>query len=969
MNPNFSKRIGVLVATALLAVVGCSDSSSSNNNGGGGGVLGTFVGTVTANGAGVAGVTVTPSPASAPAAVTDSSDKYSMPIPAGTYTLAFAGDNLQSATSASTAVAMGQKVTVDQVLQASPLVVKVVLPDALKNGGPSGFNTTVSGITATATLNGQPADASGATWTIVEAYDNSAPPAAVTPTPATGASTGFAIPDFETVRQGANLWMSTRYHTVGTPDDFEYIPDPMRAQLLSFGTQQVRAMSFKVVARVTSGGLTSTGSATVSPVTISSGANTLPLGMMVVANAPAATSYAWTLGFLGLNATSETYADATAQLQGAATKNPTVVPMESGVYKLANGADTLYFRINTYEGVGSAATEKGTDGVACADCHAGQYSLDGKFAEWNASAHGNFYFKDPFTTPAGLFKTGVTGVQGDHYSESCISCHVVGYSKVPTAVNDGFDDVAKATGWTFPTTYDAAAWDKVTANPGILHRAGIQCESCHGPLESSHGGQPETIPALFARPLAPTAGMSAGVCLVCHDALTHHDRGSLWSASPHAATDLVLADAVVEARGTSAAHCGRCHAAEGFMVYLPQQQGGVASNIVRPATLTALTAAPSRPASTNPANTYNARLCTPSSAAGPVDPGCICGQTADWKAAGLNDPTLTTTWADAKSNSCYHDPEYYDYLKGIGLNTASAHSQTCQTCHDPHSTELRVDGDTKVVAAGFNVTNAGAGALCIVCHNSRVTAPIYADSDKTSYSAPHAASQGDVFAGRSAYFVGPNTADGANALPNEAAHKFMGDTCVDCHVKWVPSDVQAQFQPANTNHTFRTTFEVCAECHAAGIGERIAEQFTEKMTALSNAIGVLYKAKLNAGGTDAMDGYTLDDTGAISDTKLGAKVTVAAGSVVGIKLAEFHGQPALIVTLSNGTVFGNNMGSFKLTSTALFGVSTAQQKIMAKAFFNYLLLHGGAAEGVHNPAFANAVLDATMTQVATVTAL
>ena len=175
MNPNFSKWIGVLVATALLAVVGCSDSSSNNN--GGGGVLGTFVGTVTANGAGVAGVTVTPSPASAPVAVTDSSGKYSMPIPAGTYTLAFAGDNLQPATSASTAVAMGQKVTVDQVLQASPLVVKVALPAALMNGGPAGFNTTVSGITATATLNGQPADARRRHLDIVKDYYGlSAPP-------------------------------------------------------------------------------------------------------------------------------------------------------------------------------------------------------------------------------------------------------------------------------------------------------------------------------------------------------------------------------------------------------------------------------------------------------------------------------------------------------------------------------------------------------------------------------------------------------------------------------------------------------------------------------------------------------------------------------------------------------------------------------------------------------------------------
>jgi len=989
MNAILSKRIGVLVATVLLAAVGCSGSSGKDAA-----VLGAVAGTVKdSNGAAIAGATVTASPNSGPAATTDSSGKYRLSLPAGSYSVAFAADNYEPAT-ASASVEMGKTTPLDQSLTASALKVTVTLPAALKSGGPSGFNTTVSGITAAVTLNGEPATGT-VTWTIKDYYGLVDPAAG--PTAATVAGDGsvsFPVVDFETIREGANAWLNARYGTAGTPDEFEYIQAPERDQLLTFGVQQVRAMSYKVIARVTNGSRSATGSAIVSPVTINGGQNMQPLGMMIVANTKMADSYAWTLEYAnvthgavgGAVGTIDSWGAASAgtSFQGADTKNPTIVADTAGMYRLTSGSNApLYFRVSTYHGAGFMDTDVAPDDAnpdtnSCANCHAGPYALTSKFTEWGKSAHGNFNWKDPLATPAPLFKIGLSGFEGSHYSENCISCHTVGYSKVPSAQNGGFDDVMKSTSWSFPTppdTFDPtyALWN---AMPDALkYRGAIQCENCHGPLQpADHGEAHEyNVPAIFALPLSPLSSMDAGVCLVCHDAFNNHDKGPLWSASPHASMDLVLADAVVEQRGTSAAHCGRCHAGEGFIVYVAQQQAGVASNIARPATLTALTAAPSRPASTNPPATYNARLCTPSVT--PVDPGCICGQTADWKAAGLLDPTLTTTWPAAKSNSCYHDPEYYDYLKGIGLSTAKAHSQTCQTCHDPHSTELRVDGNTGVVAAGFNVKGAGAGALCMVCHNSRITAPIYADSDKTSYSAPHVASQGDIFAGRSAYFFGLKSTDTlpagstiADYLPNEAAHKFMAETCADCHVAWVPPDLQAQFKPVGTNHTFRTTMEVCAECHASGIGELVAEQVKEKMTTLSNALGLLYRAKLNAGGTDSMDRYALDDAGAISDTKLAAGA-IAAGAVQRIGLAEFHGQPALVVTLTDGTVFGNNMGSFKLSAAALFPVSTGPQKIVAKAFYNYLLVHGGAAEGVHNPAFVNGVLDATMVQMNTVSSL
>lgn len=573
MTSIFSKRIGVLLAAVLLASAGCSSSDSS---GGGGGVVGTFVGTVTGStGSPLAGVTVTPQPADGPATTTDSKGKYSIPVPAGAYTLRFTGDNLQPATSASASVAMGGTTTVDQVMQASPLTVTVNLPAAVKGGGPTGFNTTVSGITATVKMNGSETSADGVTWTIKDYYGLADPPSAATPSPASGSSTSFSVGDFETIREAANTWLNERYGTAGTEHEFEYIQAPERDQLLSFGVQQVRAMSFKVIAKVTSGGLTSTGSAIVSPVTIGNGGNTLPLGMMVVANAPSTSSFAWTLKYLPTDAAAgAVFGDPPAgvALQGADTKNPTLVPTVTGVYQIANGTDApIHFRVSTYHGSGTSDDAAGDDGVKCNGCHSGPYALTGKFTEWAASAHGNFNFADPAATPIGLFKLGLNGGEGTHYSESCISCHVVGYSKVSTADNRGFDDVMAEESWTFPTP--PAAFDATLANwnslpLGLQHRGGIQCESCHGPLEPADHSSVGTGMAIGHGVVTPTASMKAGVCLVCHDALNNHDKGPLWSASGHANTELAIEE------GAESKSCARCHSAEGFMIYLPLQQAG-----------------------------------------------------------------------------------------------------------------------------------------------------------------------------------------------------------------------------------------------------------------------------------------------------------------------------------------------------------------------------------------------------------
>jgi hypothetical protein len=884
MNLIHSKRMGALLAL-VLAAAGCGGSSSSTTNTV---IAGTINGTVkNAGGSALANVTVTAQGAGTPAFVTGSDGKFTLSVPPGSYTVSFAGDNLEPATASSGPVGSGATVTLpDQVMAASALKVTVNLPAALRNGGPAGFGATISGISVGAKLNGNDVTPDSVAWVVKDYYGLSAPPdAAAVADPATGTTTSFAIGSFETVREGANAWMNARYGTTGTEGAFEYIQAPEREQLLSLGTQQSRAMAFMVKATVKSGNHTSTGSALVYPLTISNGGNTLPKGMSVVANAPCkpdatthacTQAYAWTLQFLPMTATDATFGAAPAGLlQGADTKNPWLIPTETGVYKLQNGdaGTPIYFRVSTYHGVGKSDTDAtGDDLVACASCHSGDYSLTGKFTEWASSAHGNHNWKDPLATPMPLVEFGLTGGDGPAYGESCLACHTVGYSKVPSADNGGFDDFAAAAGWTFPTTLGADAWASVTANPGMNHRASIQCENCHGPLEPTEHSQPEAIPALFSLPVSPVASMDAGICLVCHDALTHHDRGSLWAASGHANLELAIEE------GAGSTSCARCHSAEGFMLYLPRQQSGTPGNLADVSTLSA----------------------------------------------------------------------------------ATVHSQTCQTCHDPHTTELRVQGDTKQVAGMFSVPNAGDGALCVICHNSRSGAVKQGTYAISSWSrlGPHAACQGDMFAGRNAFFFTNLTAtDTATTLPNLSAHAFMADTCADCHVKWVPPDLKAQYQVWNTNHTFRSSTQVCAECHAADIGARIQDGITAKMGTLTDRLSGILAAKLTqpAGFDTAAGARTDPDTGA----KLGdpASLTVLPASVAAIVAVPT--TDAVVVKLTDGSKF--QVGLDKVygvgTTAALLSLADDSTQTVAKAYFNLLFVNNDGAKGVHNPAFAAKVLD------------
>ncbi len=156
---------------------------------------------------------------------------------------------------------------------------------------------------------------------------------------------------------------------------------------------------------------------------------------------------------------------------------------------------------------------------------------------------------------------------------------------------------------------------------------------------------------------------------------------------------------------------------------------------------------------------------------------------------------------------------------------------TCATCHDPHdasnphqlrAAEVVTLGDGASVAT---ITNAGAGSLCMNCHQSRsgsytnslvgypLGKPTYAGG--SSSFGPHDNPAADMLEGINGYTYG-------KVIPS-SAHRFaVTNTCAGCHMQTVASTDPA-FTKAG-GHTFSMTYsnasgvlvdkvDVCVKCH------------------------------------------------------------------------------------------------------------------------------------------------------------
>jgi len=181
------------------------------------------------------------------------------------------------------------------------------------------------------------------------------------------------------------------------------------------------------------------------------------------------------------------------------TQMATFIPDLEGTYILefSDQGEISSVTVNAakYIGVGNEG------GCGNAFCHSG------KVSDWMETDHST------------MLNRGLEGTLSSHYSGSCISCHTTGYDL--DAANDGFDDFD----FVFPTELIGGMTDSMkTTYPDAMHRANIQCESCHGPASAHNGNTADS---------RMVASLKTAVCATCHDDDHYHVYPSQWNEAGH----------------------------------------------------------------------------------------------------------------------------------------------------------------------------------------------------------------------------------------------------------------------------------------------------------------------------------------------------------------------------------------------------------------------------------------------------
>jgi hypothetical protein len=192
-----------------------------------------------------------------------------------------------------------------------------------------------------------------------------------------------------------------------------------------------------------------------------------------------------------------------------------------------------------------------------------------------------------------------------------------------------------------------------------------------------------------------------------------------------------------------------------------------------------------------------------------------------------------------------------------------------------------------------------------------------------------------------------------------------------------PPPADLSYNQTGTNHSFSASMSICTNCHGEFNGGSIQQATAQALSDLQTTILAAVKKRLNQTGTvlwvRAQNPTTKLYSSSSSSTS-NVVIDTSANPVSAVALASGGGSVGLSVTLTQPVSItwsdntSSSLSAFLVAFTALKvdasgapgPVLYATSGNLYKALWNYNLINNDGSKGVHNPAFARNVINASM---------
>ena len=659
------------------------------------------------------------------------------------------------------------------------------------------------------------------------------------------------------------------------------------------------------------------------------GDNGVDGGYLAAAGGWAQTTWSWK--FTAPTGSTATLANATSQF-------PSFTPDITGSYVIAESVagKTTTVYATTFIGIAGLVGTPGSGDdfkvQRCTLCHKAATTIP--YPPVSVNTPPDMFTPWATTKHATAFSDYIDGEAGQGFGPTCFQCHTLGTNAAKIASNGGFDDEAKKVGWSEPSPLKTGNYAAlVAADPDLAQLTNVQCENCHGPVNTSVMGVDDTAAVSF----------SEEVCTSCHGNEPFNPKGAQWKQSSHAKLNIAISEGL-----GSASHCGRCHTGQGFAQYaqqLNETTGQYPSTALGYLTSDGLAATVVAGVQTN--------VSTP---------------------ATLGALGITAAAVQPQTCQACHDPH----------NAANLPFQ------------LRVyDVLPAGLPNGIGpIAGVGAGATCMACHNTRngetddSTATALSATAAMSSRGPHLPPQTDNLFGVNAYFM---------PISNPSPHLAVTDTCVGCHYAIPNAEERALGQTTNHSFVADTTMCTTCHgtgsglVDGVGIQDGVKAQMATLDTLIYTKVADLLKAAVTANGS-----YTVSAQDTLTGNYLcaaaSAKAPVFAFTLAPVASTITEPLPvqkwrtlenplwwkipgltgtlectsagALATTTYNGTAplaIGEYGAVTGAASTPVFVANS----IIAKAMSNEAIVHNDGSWGIHNLPFTQTLISNTMAQLNT----